>query len=385
MGRRSTEIIASLLVASGFVAIWVAFGSTLVESAKDRDFLNLYVGATLAQEGRFSELHDQAAQLAVQQRHTPEATQLWPFVRPPFYALLLSWLRLFAFDTAFGVWLAVQISVMIACWIWAVRRFGISSLIFSAMYLPLAIGIAHGQDCAFMLAAAVGAYELLTRGRPGWAGAILALSLFKFHLLLLFPVVLWAAGERKMLRGYLYGAVGLTAFSMALVGATGVENYLHLLTDPNLQGLHPSPERTLGVFGLAYSLPAPRFVVIPILLLGLGALAAPAIWKAPRWRWWASGLIFCLMAVPHVYGYDAGVALMAVWLVFQHSSSVATRLIASIAATPLPYFAAILAPALLSLPTLVLLALLGSLAWESRRVAEAPVSNKARGAVVGAG
>ena len=233
------------------------------------------------------------------------------------------------------------------------------------MYLPTALGVAHGQDCVLMLVIAVSSYTLHSSGRRGWAGAVLALSLFKFHLLLLFPLALWAAGERRMLRGYLCSAVVLTAFSMVLAGPSGVGHYVHMLTDPTLSGLNPSPERTVSVFGLARSLPWPYLWTAIPLVAGVVLATRLAVRNAPAWRWWAASLVGCLLAVPHVYGYDAAVILLAIWLVFAHGETAAAKLTAALCATPLPFFAGLGPPPQSGVPALALIALLGALAWEN--------------------
>ena len=372
------EIAAPLVVALAFSVIWIGLGSTLVESARERDFLNLYVGASLASEGRFSELHDQAAQFSVQRSLDPEAVELWPFVRPHFYAVSLSWLPMLPFNTAFWTWVALQAGLLAVCWAWAVKNFGTSTLVFSAMYLPTALGIAHGQDCVLMLTVAVAAYSFFRSGKPGWSGAVLALSLFKFHLLLLLPVVICAARERKMLRGYLASAVTLTTLSILLAGTTGVSNYVKMLTDGDLRGLHPSPERTISVFGLAHNLPTPFTFTVAVLIAGVLALVYFAVRDAPAWRWWAAGIVGSLLCVPHIYGYDAGVALLAVWLVFAHGETAATKLTGALCATPLPYIIGLGDAPQSAVPGLALLAFLGSLAWENaRQVATIEVESSA--------
>jgi hypothetical protein len=73
------------------------------------------------------------------------------FVRPPFYALPpapLAWLPLGG--------------VLVACgpgadgaWVWAFRRWE-PMLSFGSMYLPTALGIAHGQDCVLIAAIVLG-------------------------------------------------------------------------------------------------------------------------------------------------------------------------------------------------------------------------------------
>src|SRR5260370_30023020 len=110
-------------------------------------------------------------------------------VRPPFYAVVLASLALMAYVTAFWVWVALQSALLVGCWYWAYRRWGPDALIFGALFLPTALGIASGQDCVMMLAILIGAYVLCERERELPAGAVLALGMIKFHLFLLWPLI----------------------------------------------------------------------------------------------------------------------------------------------------------------------------------------------------
>ena len=92
-------------------------------------------------------------------------------MRPPFYALFLAPLAWLPFGAAFWAWLGVQVSVLAGTWLWAFRRWGADALILGSMYLPTALGIAHGQDCVLILWIVLGVYALemciRDRRRPG--------------------------------------------------------------------------------------------------------------------------------------------------------------------------------------------------------------------------
>ena len=75
--------------------------------------------------------------------------------------------------------------MLIGCWVWFARTLGGQALVLASFFLPAALGIAFGQECVLMLVAAIISYHLHEKGRDGWAGAALALALFKYHLLLL--------------------------------------------------------------------------------------------------------------------------------------------------------------------------------------------------------
>ena len=161
----------------GCCLLWIGLGSQIVGGARKHDFLNLYTGASLALDGNFARLHDPAVQLERERRYVPELAALVPFVRLHFYAAILAPLALIPFAPAFWVWVAMQTTVLLLCWRWAFERWGSDALIFGALFLPTALGIAHGQDCVLMLAILIASYTLAERREWYWSGAALGLGL----------------------------------------------------------------------------------------------------------------------------------------------------------------------------------------------------------------
>lgn len=318
-------------------ALWIFFGSIIVPSARAHDFLNLYSGASLAGEGRFVTLHDTAVQLAEERRFEPRTDHLVPFVRPHFYAALLLPLGWLSFSIAFWIWLAIQAAVYFACWRWGLKQFGPDALAIGALFLPAALGIAHGQDCVFMLAVSIGAYHALRSGRPLLSGAILALGLAKFHLFLLWPLALIVGMRWRMLAGFALGGAIEGIASLALGGLDGARSYIALLTNRDLDHLSPSPELMVNGQSIAANL-FDGNAAAANLMLGLTAgLWLGAVWRAPLWRWWSATAAAGLLLVPHVYGYDATLLLLPIWLVLFESGSKPARIAALAASTPIPY------------------------------------------------
>jgi hypothetical protein len=186
---------ALVVLAAG---IWAALGSLVLDSARRHDFLNLYTGGRLALEGRFADMHLPAVQLEYERQLVPDTKPVVPFVRPHFYAVLLAPLALLEYGQAFAVWLALQGLALLGCWYWGLRRFGHESLPLAALFLPTALGIAHGQDCVLMLAVSLAAWSLAERGRWLGAGAALSLGFAKFHLFLLWPLAALVSRRWRM-------------------------------------------------------------------------------------------------------------------------------------------------------------------------------------------
>ena len=161
----ATVPLYAVLAVLAFCAFWTLLGSILVPGARLHDFLNLYTGASLARDGVFAGMHVPEVQLQREQDYAPRLPELVPFVRLPFYALLLTPLAWLPFGIAFWAWLGLQAAVLAGTWVWAFRRWGADALIFGSMYLPTALGIAHGQDCVLILSIVLGSAPSRTAGK----------------------------------------------------------------------------------------------------------------------------------------------------------------------------------------------------------------------------
>lgn len=357
----------AVLAVMAFCAFWTLLGSVLVPGARYHDFLNLYTGASLARDGVFAAMHSPEVQIQREREYAPQLPEVVPFVRPPFYALLLAPLAWLPFGAAFWTWLAVQAVVLAGTWVWAFRRWGADALIFGSMYLPTALGIAHGQDCVLILLIVLGAYTLAQREQHLSSGAVLGLGLIKFHLFLLWPLALLVQKRWRMLAGACAAVVVEALVSLALAGPTGLSRYFALLRMSDLSHLNPSPELMINVRGLALNLGVDSAVLTGLLTAVVVVLTAAACWKAPLWRCVAAASAGSLLVVPHVYGYDAGLLLVGLWLaVFESGTQREARwprITATVLLTPLPLLLGLAGAPWSAATPLALLAFLASLAY----------------------
>ena len=318
----------------GSAVFYAAVGANIVGNAQRHDFLNLYTGATLAHEGDFAGLHDVDRQFQIERKLVPDLPALVPFVRPPIYADLLAPLATMPLKTAFWVWVAIQIAILMMCWAWAAWRFGPSGLIWAAVFLPMSYGIANGQDCGLMLLMVIVAYELAERGSLAASGFAIGLTLFKFHLLLLFPLLMMVSRRWRMLAGYCAAAAIEIFASFFLSGKSGLIGYAKLLQRKDIERLSPSPEMMSNIHAIPANFGVHSTGVSLALAGVVVALAIYASWKAPLWRWFAAGVAGSLLMVPHVYGYDAAVLLAPILLAIFNARTRLTRYSAMAIALP---------------------------------------------------
>ena len=329
----------SIGAACCFAGFWVVLASPILEVARGHDFLNLYTGASLAAEGRFAQLHDPAVQLEREEQLAGPRDVFVPFVRPHFYAAVLAPLAAFPFGVAFGLWIALHVALLLAVWCWAGKRWGADAVLLAAMYLPAALGIAHAQDGVFLLWIVLGSYLLAERHREFGAGAVLALALFKFHLVLLMPLGIAVQKRWRMLAGFSAVAVAELLFSIGFAGVAGARSYIGLLSSDDIERLNPSPERWISLYSFTHNFDLGAFS--PILLgIGLAVAVGASLWAIARGdlaRLWVVGLSCSLLIAPHVYGYDAALLLLPLLLVLFGGWGKLSKVAAGILVAPLTF------------------------------------------------
>ena len=345
-------------------------GSIVVPGARLHDFLNLYAGASLARDGAFATMDVPEVQLKREREYAPQLPELVPFVRPPFYALLLAPLAWIPFGPAFWAWLGVQAAALAGTWVWAFRRWGADALIFGSMYLPTALGIAHGQDSVLILLIVLGTFALAEREQHFLSGVVLGAGLIKFHLFLLWPVMLLIQRRWKMLAGACAAVTVEALLSLALAGPDGLKKYAALVRMTDLRHLSPSPELMVNARSIALNLGIDNIGVIGLVTLAIVMLTLAACWRAPLWRAIAAASAGSLLVAPHVYGYDLGLLLSGLWLTMfesrTQSGSQGPRIAAAVLLTPVPMLLNLAGSPWAAATPLALLAFLTSLAWMSR-------------------
>lgn len=326
--------VSTAAIVIGMCVFWGMLGARILPAAMKHDFLNLYTGGRLALYGGFAELHDTGIQLSEERRIVPGLPELVPFVRPVFYAAALAPIAALPYQAAFAMWIVLQVLLLIGCWIWAWRRFGSDALVYSALFLPAPLGIASGQDCVVMLALLIVAFELNEHGRPVACGAVLALMLFKFHLVLLWPVALIVQRRWRMLAGYCAAAMGEVIVSLALGGMSDARLYVALLRNKSLDHLSPSPQLMISYQGFLANLGIESAWASAVMIGAVVVVFVMAIRSAPLF---VLAPLASLIIVPHVYGYDAAVLLAPIlWTIFE-SENKAARIAAALLATPIPF------------------------------------------------
>jgi hypothetical protein len=338
----------ALLIATVLCAFWFINGIPIVPRTHNIDFLNLYTGAWFAHHWDWAHIYHASAQIAQEQIFVPGHVGLWPFVRPPFYAILMSPLALIPFGPAFSWWLGFQIGVYMACLVWAWRRFGPWTAVLGTLFFATPMGIAVGQDSALYLGIACAAFVLGERRRYFLCGLLIGLGLMKFHLYLLWPFVLLFERRWRMLLGFTVSGVVQGLVSIAVLGWTGLtglageSGYLGFILHLNT---YYAPRMNIDINSILLNtalFSRPLLIALTVLLIGL------ILWSSKPTN--SLGVTFALaisgslLVAPHTYSYDGAMLLVPIWAIVAQPGFRWAKIGAFAVCSPLAVFAGFLGP-----------------------------------------
>lgn len=365
LGMKRGGAVFALAIAIPLAAVWIWVCVGHARAAREYDFVSFYTGGLLASQGRFEQLYDPGAQLAVRRGVVPGNSPFVPWVRPPLYALLLAPLGMLGFQTAFTAWTLVYGLILLACWLWSWRRFGADALVYSAFFYPAVISIGNGQDGALMLALTLAGFLLAERERDLEAGAVLALGLVKFHLWLLWLPAMLLVRRKRMAAGYAASAAVQATAAIALAGFDGLGQYAKLLGGGDMEAIPPAPELMVNAGAISVNFAFGNVAVTAgITVLALALWFAAVSGGAPLWRWFAATATASLIVAPCAYNYDLTLLLVPALCGVFLSGRKLTRALAALTLFPFLIFLTYVGRPWTVLPALGLLAFLAALAAE---------------------
>jgi hypothetical protein len=258
-------------------------------AAEGTDFLNLYTGADLLLHAPRN-LYDLSAQHAVEQALTGRQNPIVPFILPPYGSLLVGWLALLSYGTAYISWLLIGIVCVAvsAAWMaphWGGRFYPLLWMALALLFLPAFLGLAQGQTTALMLLAFAGICRWLRTQPPATLQLALCLLAWtlKPQLAPWLVVALLLAQRRAAVAALLAILAALSLVAAAVIPPVAISAYTQL-AGQKLQevfipdsGLLPGPtllhaaELSLGNGGPA--------LVMATALVGTAALAFGVVWR----------------------------------------------------------------------------------------------------------
>jgi hypothetical protein len=250
----------------------------------------------MVRRGEGGLLYDRHEQWRLQQEFVPNVDIRqgpMPFIRPPFEALIFLPLTYFSYPVALAIWSLAKV-----VFLWLTARVLPRPHPFTRIYpswleavlclgfFPVFLDLFQGQDAILLLLIVAAALNRLQSEKDVAAGLILALGLFKFHLVVPIAVILWLAGRARILAGFLPGTAALVALACLISGAGVLSAYPVYLLNLN---------RVTGAgFVTAQSMPNLRGLLTaflgrapypgPIHWLLLPAAVAAIVLTARLWR-----------------------------------------------------------------------------------------------------
>jgi hypothetical protein len=212
---------------SAYAAVSVASGARhALAPTQSQDLAPIYMAARLWRLGedpyleRSAEGWQQVTGASVVPDASVERAYSTPY--PPVALLVVAGISGLEWPAARAWWLAINLGLALyvpwlihRLWLNTTTRTNASSAAFFALWfggMGLRVGLGNGQHALFWFAAMLSVVWLMTRGRPGWAGIPLALSLHKYPLTAVFLPYLVAHGWFRL----------LGAAALAVIVALGV-------------------------------------------------------------------------------------------------------------------------------------------------------------------
>jgi hypothetical protein len=317
----------AVAIATGIAAVLLAYYAiswAQVTPSRERgtDFSASYVAALLLRSGDGSQLYDQQAEHARHIELLPAGTVInLPFITPPTTALLALPFTALDAGTAFRVWSVLELLLLlIAVWI-AIRagpwpKRGARGSHLAVLLMALAGGgtfafLLLGQIDGFAALGLAAAYASWRRERSALAGFWLGLAFAatKPHLAIGLAIWLVARRDWRALAGAATGCALVAVVSFALVGSSGIGDFISALGFA--YGNTPASS-TLGVPGLIASwlgtgaLPAALGIIGAVLALaGCAVLGARSRGASVSLEVSLAGAAaLSLVASPHLLAHD---------------------------------------------------------------------------------
>lgn len=302
------------------LSLWIARPERLRSSV---DFPAFYNAGRIINQHSGRELYNRELQQSFYREIAPEAaarTNLF-FAYAPFFALLFSPLALLPYLTAFACWALISLALFTVGFrfVWTsaalpLRHFT-SALVIALSFLPFySWCLLIGQTSAFGFFWLSLAIYLDHKNQRFASGCALAVLLYKPTLLLLLIPMLAVTSRWRTLTGFGVGAVVLGMVSLAVIGLSGVPEYLDMLA-------FFSQAKAAGRHGLLFDVDALSFFVALlgrryawIAMLLLAAIVLPVLvlaWRSDSKTAFALAITWTLVLNFYVVIYDSTLIILA--------------------------------------------------------------------------
>jgi hypothetical protein len=211
-------------------------------------------------------------------------------------------------------WTAVLWLIAVACAFLVHRISGDADLAFAAFsFCPLFIAILVGHDTVIVLLGILLCAHLLSQGKDLLAGVALSLTALKPHFAIFLAIPL--ISRPKALLGLIAGSSALALYSIWLIGAKGVSEFIDLLRLSALgEGFGMHPLAMFNLLGLMERAGLNATVVRPAawIIFFLAAFFSFIVWKQnPQHPPFALTTLLAVVTSPHLHAHDLSLLLVS--------------------------------------------------------------------------
>ena len=335
LGPLAVFVAGVLLLDAGAIASVVAL---MFKGRIVGDWISFYTAGTLVRTGDVAHLYDASAQAAVQHELFGSISRTMGYPLPLFVALVFAPFTRLSFVASYLVWLGVNVAALAVLLRLSWRWLEAIPMAVRAVFLVCAVSVTalgvlmQGQVDLFVLGGFAGCYALLRAGRPFTAGSVLALALFKPHLLAGVVLLLLVKRQWRAIAGLAAAGVPLLLGPALLLGPHLLVDQVRLMLSytNTATDYDVSAAMMINIRGTVTSLTGSSNVWLWLPLLALIAAVAFAVavrvWlarPAAEAQSWALAFTLPLLYSPHIHMQSVVllVAAAGLYLVASQSSA----------------------------------------------------------------
>lgn len=306
-------------------------GFARITSIASFDFRSFY-SAGYQIRNHPSQLYDLRQETLIQNSIASDEQGVVPFYHLPCEALLYAPFSLLNYRAAYLTFIALNMLLLMAAFFAARPTF--SSIIpwwqprpglMFFVFVPLIGAVMQGQDSILLFLLCCLAWRQLELGKDASAGCLLALALLKFQIAL--PVAALMAIRRgwRFSAGFLLTAVAVGLSCLSIVGRSGAESLIRLLTNTtsvteknafaqHSVGIYPSAMPNIAGFfyacGTRFMSPHLAFLVVAACSLIMFIWCARMVRRSELKIAFSVAVLCGLLVSYHLYVYDLTLALL---------------------------------------------------------------------------
>lgn len=220
------------------------------------------------------------------------------FFHLPYELILLVPLSYLPQIAAYIAWSALNLACLYAMARILRRRFSRFPLLMPFAFAPTLSLLLNGQDLGLLALVAALAFDRFAEGEDLQAGAILALGLFKFPLIVPLVAIL-AVRYWRVLAGFAAAAAPLLIGSAMVMGRRGIADYLALTRGTDAKEAPAILVNLRGMMGVLFGEHTAIVIGVSVVVVAIAALV-----RAERVWMFSIAVIATLLVSWHAHQYD---------------------------------------------------------------------------------